>query len=908
MASQVERVFYGSNQVPGQQLSREDIKQLRFRIKRDDGTIDNVVFDPLVGQDLYMACLKFFKNYSHGSNPTEVGHYEVGEAGANGNDFNVEINNLEIFLFREDDLVLTDGEFDRLLADLVGWTPVALRSTSSDNVQHQWLYLSRSPDTGIRFICIEDTKARIAVIAPDSPHNIAISDAFDTSLFELKSNKTSYIDPTINQSGKYLGGSAVNGFVEKRTFAISIPYGTTNTNTFTKILEFNETFDGSRTRGAIFARLKIQFVGTSIKHRLREIDAYIGYELNGQKAFVTFGNCYNTLVDNDLKKLHIVTYDTAARRHIEVYLEHRELTAMTNWISVEVCENFEILENSWTSTQTSHSPWKIPLANYDWDEMNGASVQPTVAALPTTGVLKTDSYIVQSGNQVPFTYVPSDDTSNDMAIAKLIGNPSDTRLVFKLYSSEGWVAIGKVERANDDFTLRFSAIADSADFEAGVAVPYIYLSNLDGVYYVNLKIDSYHTVLESIAIEVENVKKDWEFFGSIPPDSVGTTAIYTDTYMKADPTAEVIDQGRNVPAPTSSTKVLTKQVDANGREFWATEQMSDIPVDAQGLKVVEIGSEAIDLDSLTGGNAVKCYFWSNDNVSNISHVPFNDAGWLIVYPQSGASYARQVAYRRGTDEVYTRHYSGAVFTSWVSIALENGTYPGMTVGNVINIVRGSGSVAVVSKPLTEVWDENNRGLFKLQYAVADYFGEYFIEIQCKGTITSSNPLGDDGFVKVYSNFTQNIGSNIVKYAMVGNNVVFGFSPSGSNRYMRLEVCGHGVSAAAIKALSDYSFTAISATDTFWSVKSKSNDAPVGGPVNPVYVTSDGSVAACNLKLKNVLSDVTLSALGAGEDAWVRVRNAGSSSITVIAGTLNRTLSPSQACDVYGYNGSYVQIS
>lgn len=578
MASQVERVFYGSNQVPGQQLSREDIKQLRFRIKRDDGTIDNVVFDPLVGQDLYMACLKFFKNYSHGSNPTEVGHYEAGEAGANGNDFDVEINNQEIFLFREDDLVLTDSEFDRLNADLAGWTPVALRSTSSDDVQHQWLYLSRSPDTGIRFICIEDTKARIAVIAPDSPHNIAISDAFDTSLFELKSNKTSYIDPTINQSGKYLGGSAVNGFVEKRTFAISIPYGATNSNTFTKILEFDETFDGSRTRGSIFARLKIQFVGTSIRRRLREIDAYIGYELNSRKAFVTFGNCYNTITDNDLKKLHIVTYDTAARRHIEVYLEHRELTAMTNWISVEVCENFEILEQSWTLTQTSHSSWKIPLASYDWDEVNGASIQPTAAALPTTGVLKTDSYIVQSGNQAPFTYVPDDVVASTMPIAKLARYSGDTRkLVFKLYSSEGWVAIGKVERVNNSvFKLNFSAISDKPDFDNGVATPYIYLSLLDGVYFVNLKIDSYHTVAKSIAIEVENESKDWEFFGSTIPDSVGNIVSDTDTYMKADLTAEVIDQGTNVPAPTSSTKVLTKQTDANGREFWKTEQMSDM--------------------------------------------------------------------------------------------------------------------------------------------------------------------------------------------------------------------------------------------------------------------------------------------------------------------------------------------
>ena len=574
MASQVERVFYGSNQVPGQQLSREDIKQLRFRIKRDGGTIDNVVFDPLVGQDLYMSCLKFFKNYSHGSNPTEVGHYEVGNAGANGSDFDVEINNQEIFLFREDDLVLTDAEFTRLHADLVGWTPVALRSMSSDNVQHQWLYLSRSPDNGIRFICIEDTKARIAVIAPDSPHNIAISDAFDTSLFELKSNKVSYIDPTIDQSGKYLGGSAVNGFVEKRTFAISVPYGVTNNNTFTKILEFNELFDGSRTRGAIFTRIKIQYIRNGIKHRLNQIDAYVGYDLYNKKAFVTFGNCYSTVDYNDLKKLHIVTYDVNARCHIEIYLEHKALVSMSNWISVEVCENFYVAEQSWGQTNTDHSAWKIPLLSYDWDELNGASTQPTNAALPTTGVLKTDSYIIQSGNQTPFTYVPSDVVDHTMSIAKLVGNSSNTRLVFKLYGSEGWVAVGKVERVNSVFKLSFSAISDHPDFNNGVATPYIYLSLDDGKYYVNLKIDSYHTVAKSIAIEIENENKDWEFFGSTPPDSIGTTVSDTDTDMKADLTAEVIDQGTNVPAPTSSTKVLTKQVDYAGREFWKTEEMS----------------------------------------------------------------------------------------------------------------------------------------------------------------------------------------------------------------------------------------------------------------------------------------------------------------------------------------------
>lgn len=867
MASQVERVFYGSNQVPGQQLSREDIKQLRFRIKRDDGTIDNVVFDPLVGQDLYMACLKFFKNYSHGSTPTEVGHYEAGEAGANGNDFDVEINNQEIFLFREDDLVLTDSEFDRLNADLAGWTPVALRSTSSDDVQHQWLYLSRSPDTGIRFICIEDTKARIAVIAPDSPHNIAISDAFDTSLFELKSNKTSYIDPTINQAGKYLGGSAVNGFVEKRTFAISVPYGTTNSNTFTKILEFNETFDGSRTRGSIFARLKIQFVGTSIRHRLREIDAYIGYELNGQKAFVTFGNCYNTLIGNDLKKLHIVTYDTAARRRIEVYLEHRELTAMTNWISVEVCENFEILEQSWTLTQTSHSSWKIPLASYDWDEVNGASIQPTAAALPTTGVLKTDSYIVQSGNQAPFTYVPYDVVASTMPVAKLANNSGDTRLVFKLYSSEGWVAIGKVERASSVFKLNFSAIADKPNFNNGVATPYIYLSLLDGVYFVNLRIDSYHTVAKSIAIEVENENKDWEFFGSIPPVSVGTAVSGTDTYMKADLTAEVIDQGTNVPAPTSSTKVLTKQVDANGREFWETEEMSDIPIEK--------------LNALRDNTAELTYQINrNADIGNLPDIPNITGSLLSTYISTFlGNEDTQILYNRNGNESLLLLSRGSAAAYWGALALS-------FKDNYLRIGRNSNDSADV---FTKMWAGYSDKAGESDYVNTQNTSETDFDLivpsqykMCSYSINgayANGPIGNTGYWGVLQVFWR----NGVPYQLFFND---------TKMWVR------------------YTSTQSGGTWTNWNPWALVNSigSSQGSPTNPIYLKSNGSAAPCNLRLVSATSDVSLGALGNGEDAWIRVRNAGNSSITVTAGTLNRTLSPSQSCDVYGYNGSYVQIS
>lgn len=184
------------------------------------------------------------------------------------------------------------------------------------------------------------------------------------------------------------------------------------------------------------------------------------------------------------------------------------------------------------------------------------------------------------------------------------------------------------------------------------------------------------------------------------------------------------------------------------------------------------------------------------------------------------------------------------------------------------IVRGFGNVAVVSKPLTEVWDEDHRGLFKLQYAVTDYFGEYFIEIQCKGTITSRNPLGDNGFARVYSNFSINLGCDIVQYAIVGDYVVFGFFVSKTNRYMCLEVCGHSVTAAAIKNKNEYNFTRIDVDDAFWSVKSKAEENPVGSTSTPVYVDSNGQVQPCNPSSMSVGSATTATnyASGGGIDS------------------------------------------
>lgn len=906
MASQVERVFYGSNQVPGQQLSREDIKQLRFRIKRDDGTTDNVVFDPLVGQDLYMACLKFFKNYSHGSNPTEVGHYEVGNTGASGSDFDVEINNQEIFLFREDDLVLTDAEFDRLNADLIGWTPVALRSTASDDVQHQWLYLSRSPDNGIRFICIEDTKARIAVIAPDSPHNIAISDAFDTSLFELKSNKVGYIDPTIDQSGNYLGGSAVNDFVEKRTFAISVPYGVSNDNTFTKILEYNELYSSSTSRGALFARLKIQFVDTYLEHRLREVDAYIGYDLYNKKPLVTFGSCYKTVYesDYDLKNLHIVTYDSNTRCHIEVYLEHRKLTSMRQWISVEVCENFQIVETSY-GTRTSHSNWKIPLTSNHWDMVNGASIQPTAVALPATGVLKTDSYIIQSGNQVPFTYMPFGTGGHEMAIAKLASDSSHTKLVFKLYCKrEGWVAIGKVERENGAFKLSFSAISDQADFEAGVALPYIYLSLLDGVYYVNLNIDSYHTVLESIAIEVENEKKDWEFFGSTPPDGVGTAVSGTDTYMKASPTAEVIDQGTNVPAPTSSTKVLTKQVDATGREFWKTEQMSSIPVDALKLKwgggtdgASSVGYIKLATISATEVNGAYAGIVASLEWRYVGDNTRTGEGLLLVsFSESGTTEIKAKIL-----VLNTRGSSGVPPTSSLSFGVIRISGSSFEIWGYVGDTWSSVFATVISGPCQVTYPARSfqstapTGYSAIPYVFnAEADGSYInmgagkiLDIQGAGSNDFNDFNNESGTVKVSGTGDNTI--NKPNWPLSQYYSVYSFSGGNDNFDTQLALSTPRV-----------------ATDPFvLFYRAKSNGIWKTWNRLP---TCGERVQGAAVTFLNASANYTCPNLNSGEEACILIRNGGSGSITVTAGALTRTLSPTQHCYVFASNGAYVQIS
>lgn len=65
MANQVERVFYGGNQVAGQEVSREDLKPLKVKIGQWQQPDGNFSYDPLTGNTLYFGLLSFMYKGHH---------------------------------------------------------------------------------------------------------------------------------------------------------------------------------------------------------------------------------------------------------------------------------------------------------------------------------------------------------------------------------------------------------------------------------------------------------------------------------------------------------------------------------------------------------------------------------------------------------------------------------------------------------------------------------------------------------------------------------------------------------------------------------------------------------------------------------------------------------------------------
>lgn len=158
---------------------------------------------------------------------------------------------------------------------------------------------------------------------------------------------------------------------------------------------------------------------------------------------------------------------------------------------------------------------------------------------------------------------------------------------------------------------------------------------------------------------------------------------------------------------------------------------------------------------------------------------------------------------------------------------------------------GINNIACFDKPLDEEWDENNRGIFSLHYTVTDYIVEYLIIIQVKGTITSSAPLGSNGFVRVWSRSVNNIGTEIVKFFVEGNKLTIGFSASSASRQLSLSCYGKRPLSMYCRNMAGNIWTNISVDKSYYSV-TKDSDSNIGSPTIPVYVDSNGQVQPCDV--------------------------------------------------------------
>lgn len=107
---------------------------------------------------------------------------------------------------------------------------------------------------------------------------------------------------------------------------------------------------------------------------------------------------------------------------------------------------------------------------------------------------------------------------------------------------------------------------------------------------------------------------------------------------------------------------------------------------AKNILLEEIGTSAVDLNSLTASDmTVHYYTWSNTNRGNVSNKPSDAVYTIKVFPcgaGSAGTYVMQEAYKRGTNERYVRRRSdgSTAWSSWQLCAYGDGSYPNMSVG------------------------------------------------------------------------------------------------------------------------------------------------------------------------------------------------------------------------------------
>lgn len=125
-----------------------------------------------------------------------------------------------------------------------------------------------------------------------------------------------------------------------------------------------------------------------------------------------------------------------------------------------------------------------------------------------------------------------------------------------------------------------------------------------------------------------------------------------------------------------------------------------VPAGASAGSIEEIGSTAIDLNNLTATDSkVHYYTWSNSNRGNVSNKPSDAVYTVCVFVQGSDSlgtYVMQMAYKRGTSEIYVRRRSdgSTAWSSWEMLASSTGTYSQMTVGSATNATNATTASAV----------------------------------------------------------------------------------------------------------------------------------------------------------------------------------------------------------------------
>jgi hypothetical protein len=186
------------------------------------------------------------------------------------------------------------------------------------------------------------------------------------------------------------------------------------------------------------------------------------------------------------------------------------------------------------------------------------------------------------------------------------------------------------------------------------------------------------------------------------------------------------------------------------------------------VKIEEIGGSAVDLDRLTASDMkVHYYTWSNGNRGNVSHKPTDAVYTVRVFPcgsGSAGTYVMQIAYQRGTTDVYIRRRNdgSTAWSSWTPFAFGDGNYPNMSVGEADTATTAqtanyAGEAEKTSKTVGTYGENGYRGIFAGYNSTGDNEGVVVqladkrsdtssaTEITPQGMVTSGSVTATGGF-------------------------------------------------------------------------------------------------------------------------------------------------------------------